>query len=153
MYTFDLRLKEEELKLTLKDGSVEEFVMREISGTQRDIQQKFVYDQQEPDGRIINMQGIKEHLLGMQLFRKEADKPVGTQFFEGMADSIRAQMYDIAQRLNGDKTEAEVIKMLQDREIQKVLDRKAAEDAGEVYVDPDLELAEQLKKEKAEGKE
>ena len=149
----DLRLKNEDVTLTNKDGKDEEYVMYEATGTERDIQTCFVTSLQNKEGKVTDIRGIKEHFIGMLLHDKETDKPVGKEFLAGIPATIRDQLYNLAQELSGMKTEAEYLAEMMKRELQKLQDKQEAEDAGEEYVDPDIAEAEKIAEEKASGKE
>ncbi len=150
---FDLRLQSTDLQLTNKDGNETDYVLYEATGTQRDMQAKFVQSQHNKETGVTDMTNVKEHFLGMLMRDKESNTVVGMKFFIGVSGRIRDQLFEEAQLLSGMKTEQELYKLLMDREMQKIMQKQEAEENGEEYVDPDLALEEKMAEEEASGKE
>lgn len=111
--TFDLMFAEYKFNLKNKEGVVEHYVMREGDGKNRDLYQtellgRFDVSADGKAGKVKNMVGVSEMLLGRCIFKIKEDgteELVGKDVISAWPASVREKLHEKATKLWGlDKT-------------------------------------------------
>lgn len=111
--TFDLSFAEYKFNLKDKNGVVENYVMREGDGLKRDqyqseLLQRFDVAADGKAGKVKNMVGVPEMLLGRCIYKIKADgteEAVAPNVIQAWPASVREKLHEKATKLWGlDKT-------------------------------------------------
>jgi hypothetical protein len=103
--SFNLELSEIPVVLKTSDGEEKEYVLREMTGKQRDIfinklSDNAKYVNGQPQG-LKSYDGMHASLLVLVLFDKATDMAVTKDFIQGLPARISNSLFQKAQEMNG----------------------------------------------------
>lgn len=110
---FSLDLQSEPVTLT-KDGEKESYVLKEMTGQQRDQYltslSKRVSTGKDGKATVSNFEGLQAELLTRCLFVVSTNEPAAREVIQSFPASVQSKLFEAAQSLNGLDKEEDVEK-------------------------------------------
>ena len=111
--SFDLKRAEDQIELSLEDGSLKRYVIREMTGAQRDMYLKTVmskakFDSEGKVTQVSDPTGLQPSLICLCLYDAATGNAVDVKFVNSMRTTVQNQIFELCSKINGlDKESAD----------------------------------------------